>query len=225
MTGRRRLLRALLLALSIAGIVALTKQLPPMQCADVREAAEGEFRPWLILSGALLIYIAAPRWMVIAALGVAFGAWWGFWFATLAAWVASLGAFWTTRTVLREVIAARLSHRAWFTSLESAMRGGGGFKISFLLRLNPLVHFTISSWALGLTAVSFGSYALGTLLGMIPMSAVFAYAGETVGCALLDKAPLPPASKLGLFLSLAALTVVSLIPFLVSWLRKRRLAT
>lgn len=225
MTRRRLLLRLLLLALSIAGIVALTRQLPPMQCADVRAAAAGEFRPWLILGGALLIFIAAPRWMVIAALGVAFGAWWGFWFAMLAAWVASLGAFWATRSVFREVIAARLSRRSWFVSLENAMRGGGGFKISFLLRLNPLVHFTISSWALGLTAVSFGSYALGTLLGMIPMSAVFAYAGETVGCALLDKAPLPPESKLGLFFSLAALTVLSLIPFMVSWLRKRRLAT
>jgi len=224
MNRRRRLLRLVLLALSVAGIVALTRQLPPMHCAEIRQVAAGEFRPWLIIGGALLIFIAAPRWMVIAALGVAFGAWWGFWFAMLAAWVASLAAFGATRGVLREVIRARLSHRSWFASLENAMRGGGGLKISFLLCLNPLVHFTISSWALGLTAVSFSSYALGTLLGMIPMSAVFAYAGETVGCALLDDTPLPPASKMGLFLGLGALTVVSLIPFLVSWLRRRRLA-
>ena len=82
MNRRRRLLRLVLLALSVAGIVALTRQLPPMHCAEIRQVAAGEFRPWLIIGGALLIFIAAPRWMVIAALGVAFGAWWGFWFAS-----------------------------------------------------------------------------------------------------------------------------------------------
>lgn len=218
----KRLLRLLLVVALIAGVIAIYRSLPPLSCAEIQSAARGPSRPWLILAGVVLIFIAAPRWMVIAALGIAFGAWWGFVFAQLSAWVGALAAFWVTRSVGRGLIESRLKNRRWFQALENAMRGGGGFRIALLVRLNPLIHFTISSWALGLTAVGIVGYAAGTFLGMMPMTAVFAYAGDTLGCSLVDDVPLPHAAKLWLVAGMALMTIASLIPFLVDWMRKKR---
>jgi uncharacterized membrane protein YdjX (TVP38/TMEM64 family) len=56
--------------------------------------------------------------------------------------------------------------------------GREGFKIVLLLRLSPVFPFNFLNYALGLTRVSFGHYALASLIGMIPAGLMYVYFGS-----------------------------------------------
>ena len=84
---------------------------------------------------------------------------------------------------------SRYAARPWVEKL--LVRDGGRFKaldeavikdgsqIVLLVRLSPFSPFTAASYLLGLTSVSFTSYALATLVGVMPSSFVYVYLGDT----------------------------------------------
>lgn len=53
-------------------------------------------------------------------------------------------------------------------------------KVVFLSRLIPVVSFDIVSYGAGLTAMSLGSFALATFLGMLPLTFVYNYFGSVL---------------------------------------------
>merc|ERR1711924_56237 len=56
-----------------------------------------------------------------------------------------------------------------------------------LLRLSPVVPFSISNYMLGLTPIRFLPFSIGTFLGMSPWCLLYATLGKTAGSILLQK--------------------------------------
>jgi uncharacterized membrane protein YdjX (TVP38/TMEM64 family) len=99
----------------------------------------------------------------------------------LSAWIgATLGAcvaFLVGRTLARDWVARKVSGNPKFAAVDEAV-GKEGFKIVLLLRLSPVFPFNFLNYALGLTKVSFGEYALASLIGMLPGGLMYVYFGS-----------------------------------------------
>jgi uncharacterized membrane protein YdjX (TVP38/TMEM64 family) len=99
----------------------------------------------------------------------------------LSAWTgATLGAcvaFLVGRTLARDWVARKVSGNPKFAAIDDAV-GKEGFKIVLLLRLSPVFPFNFLNYALGLTKVSFGKYALASLIGMLPGGLMYVYLGS-----------------------------------------------
>ena len=57
---------------------------------------------------------------------------------------------------------------------------GGGVRIMFLLRLSPLVPYSVLNYALALSGVRYADFVVA-LLGMIPAIVLYTYYGKVVG--------------------------------------------
>jgi uncharacterized membrane protein YdjX (TVP38/TMEM64 family) len=99
----------------------------------------------------------------------------------LSAWtgacIGACAAFLTGRTLARDWVARKVAGNHRFLAVDQAV-GSEGFKIVLLLRLSPVFPFNFLNYALGLTKVSFGSYALATVIGMIPGAFLYVYIGS-----------------------------------------------
>src|SRR5262249_9908291 len=132
-------------------------------------------------------------------------------------WVAAnLGAavaFLLGRTLARERIAARVAGNARFAAIDRAV-GREGLKIGLLTRLSPAVPFNLLHYAYGLTQVPFRDYVIGSLVGMIPGTAMYVYLGSLITSVsqLASGAPSGGAAKQALtFLGFAATVAVTVV--------------
>ncbi|HKW53832.1 MAG TPA: VTT domain-containing protein, partial [Stellaceae bacterium] len=106
-----------------------------------------------------------PRTVLAVAAGALFGAWAGTLWAALGATIGAVAGFLLARYV-----------NGGLVDLESMQRLGplllraerGGWRAVAVLRLIPVIPHALSNYALGLTRLSLGSYALGSLLGQLP---------------------------------------------------------
>ena len=89
-------------------------------------------------------------------------------------------AFLLGRTIARDWIAAKARANEKFAAIDEAV-GREGFKIVLLTRLSPLFPFNFLNYALGLTKVSFGKYALASWIGMLPGTIMYVYIGASLG--------------------------------------------
>jgi uncharacterized membrane protein YdjX (TVP38/TMEM64 family) len=85
-------------------------------------------------------------------------------------------AFWISRAVARNWVADRVVRHRRFALLDDAV-GKQGFRVVVLARLSPLAPYVLLNYALGLTKVSFGEYALGTVVGVLPGMVLYVYFG------------------------------------------------
>lgn len=58
--------------------------------------------------------------------------------------------------------------------------GEEGFKIIFILRIMPVIPFDLVNYGAGLTTIRTRDYILGTFLGLIPSSFVYAFLGSSM---------------------------------------------
>jgi pyruvate/2-oxoglutarate dehydrogenase complex dihydrolipoamide dehydrogenase (E3) component/uncharacterized membrane protein YdjX (TVP38/TMEM64 family) len=132
-------------------------------------------------------------------------------------WVsANLGAavaFLLGRTLARERIAARVAGNARFAAIDRAV-GREGLKIVLLTRLSPAFPFNLLNYAYGLTRVTFRDYLVGSLVGMIPGTAMYVYLGSLITSVsqLASGAPSGGMAKQALtFLGFAATLAVTIV--------------
>ena len=95
-------------------------------------------------------------------------------------------AFLIGRHIARNRVASRLSKNERFAAVDSAIGKEGG-KIVLLLRLSPVFPFNALNYLLGLTAVKFWHYVIGSWLGMMPATVLYVYLGH-IGKAGLEAA-------------------------------------
>jgi uncharacterized membrane protein YdjX (TVP38/TMEM64 family) len=144
-----------------------------------------------VMGGVLygLVYVVAalllvPGSVLTVGAGVVFGLAWGTLIVAIAATTAAGMAFLIARYLARDRVEAMARKNTKFGAIDRAIQQQG-WKVVALLRLSPVVPYSLSNYLYGLTAVRFGPYLLASAVGMLPGTVVYVYLGA-VGRAAAD---------------------------------------
>lgn len=188
MTGLSEAIRLRLLALAGLAILLALLWLVLNQMGMPETLAPGALASWLDGQGLwgpllliLLMILAVvvgpiPTLPVSAAAGLAFGILAGTLVAITGATLGALIAFWVSRLLARDYFRRKLGEHPLFAPDASSAALFWGV---LLTRLIPLFSFALISYAAGLTAITAGRFALASVVGMLPMTFVFAGLGQT----------------------------------------------
>lgn len=172
MSGGARLGRGLVLALLALGIAAAWRWRGLFDPQALTGAiARNPAAPVAFLA----LHIAAslffvPRTLLAVGAGLLFGAWWGTLWAALGSILGALCGFLIAR-YLDAGLVARANPARLANLLQRAERGG--WRTVAVLRLVPVIPHSLTNYALGLTRVGVGAYAVGSLLGQLPLTIAF----------------------------------------------------
>jgi len=128
-----------------------------------------------------LFYMAAallfvPGSVLTIGAGLVFGLGWGTVVVSAASTGAAAAAFLVARYLARDRV-ERMAHRhEKFAAIDRAIRQKG-WKVVALLRLSPVVPFSLSNYLYGLTAVDFWPYLLASWLAMLPATVLYVALG------------------------------------------------
>jgi uncharacterized membrane protein YdjX (TVP38/TMEM64 family) len=180
---RRRVLAGLTVIAGAAVAVRLLRsgwlaRIVPEALGVVERA--GSLGPVLFV--ALYVVLAqafAPVGLFTMAAGALFGLVPGTSICYLSAVVAASLSFVTARSAGRRVIERYLGKDRRISAIDRAI-GERGLTISVLLRLSPVIPFTVLNYSLGLTRIRFRDFLLGSV-GMIPAVFMYASAGAAAG--------------------------------------------
>lgn len=140
--------------------------------------SQGATGPLLLMLMMLIAVVVGPipTLPVSVTAGLAFGVLPGTAIAATGAVVGALVAFWIARFLGREAVYQRFPDNPVL-----ARNGSQRFlTIAILLtRLIPIFSFALISYAAGVTAIKTWRFAVATLIGMLPMTLVFAGLGNT----------------------------------------------
>ncbi|MFI5013531.1 MAG: TVP38/TMEM64 family protein [Hyphomicrobiales bacterium] len=128
----------------------------------------------------LIAYVVAVVALVPAsAMTLAAGLAFGFWAVPLVLAAATIGsavAFLIARYVVGDKVRSLLAGLPRSKAVYDAV-GRGGWKMLFLLRLSPLMPFSVMNYLLGTTELSLWTYVSATFLGVIPALILYVYLG------------------------------------------------
>ena len=132
-----------------------------------------------VVYGAL--YIAATLLLVPAipltlGAGFLFGLVWGSVVVSLASTAAAALAFLLARSIARLPIERIASGSPRFRAFDRAI-ARGGWKVVVLLRLSPIIPFSLSNYLYGLTALRFWPYVAASWIAMLPATILFVSLG------------------------------------------------
>jgi uncharacterized membrane protein YdjX (TVP38/TMEM64 family) len=149
-----------------------------------------------------------PRSLLGFAAGIVFGVWWGLLWAALGSVVGAVAGF----LIARYVHAGLFERVRWsrFTALLERAERGGWRKVA-LIRLFPVIPHSLANYAMGLTRLRLADYALGSLLGQLPLTIATVEAGAAGERALRGAGGWLWPTVIGL----GALALTMLIPALV----------
>ncbi len=168
--------------------------------------------------GFIALHIAAsllfiPRMPLAMVAGLLFDTRWGIVWATSGSVAGAVAGFLVARYVNSGLIdPGRLG-------LLGAQVERGGWRAVTMLRLIPVVPHSVANYGLGLTRLPLGAYALGSLLGQLPMTIAYVDLGAAGERLMLGGAGwIAPT-----FIGFATLALSLLIPAVFHW-RVRRAA-
>jgi len=173
MGSLRRTGQVLVLGLVIAGIAAAWRWRGSLDARDLALDLAAILRAYpaapLVFIGLHLVasLTFVPRSLLGFAAGIVFGAWWGLLWAALGSVIGAVAGF-----LLARYVHAGLFERARWSRLTAllAWTERGGWRAVTLIRLVPVIPHSLSNYALGLTRLRLGDYALGSLLGQLPLT-------------------------------------------------------
>lgn len=223
----RRALRVLMIGVLIAiPIVALRN--------DTSRAWLAEGMLWLRAQGILglpVFYgvqilsalLTSPIWLMSGIAGYVYGFPYGIAVALPGVALAASCTFLVGRILFRRGLRPRITTSGYFQIIETVARRSG-FKAALLLRATPVMPQNLLSYLLAATPMKVHQFALGTLLGMIPMTCLHVYVGSIVGSAaelLSGESPVTGPLRWGSLLLVGALSVAAIVA--VSRVAKRAL--
>ncbi|MET0362787.1 MAG: TVP38/TMEM64 family protein [Sphingobium sp.] len=106
-----------------------------------------------------------PASLIGVAAGLTYGLWGGFLLAAAGTLLGGWVAFMLSRSMLRPWIAALLNRSGRISRFDRAV-GAGNWHFVCLMRISPIMPFSLTSYALGLTRIDQKSYMLGTLASL-----------------------------------------------------------
>lgn len=195
---------------ALAGLVAANPVLAPAAYVGLYAAVVA-----LSLPGGLVMTLAG---------GLLFGHLWGSAFAVIGATLGAVLLFLAVRGALAPALAARA--KPFLDRIRPGLERDG---LSYLLvlRLVPVFPFWLVNLAPALVGMPLRTFALGTFLGIIPGTAVFASVGA--GLAEVFAAGRTPDLGIilrpGVLLPLLGLAVLSLVPVIWRRIQARKEAT
>lgn len=225
-TGRRGFGRFLPLLALASGLVLffaldLDRHLSFQALGDHREALLAFVRGNAAAAGAsyvaayaLAVAFSVPGATVLTlAGGFLFGTWLAAAYAVVGATAGAAAVFLAARSAFGGALRRRAG--PWAGRLESGFRKDA-FSYLLALRLMPVFPFWLVNLVAALLDVPFGTYILGTMLGIIPGSLVYASIGNGLGTVFEGGGVPDPGILLEpeVLLPLAGLALLSLAPIL-----------
>ncbi len=179
MKPARRPFLIAVLATEIAGAMYLLNQLWHSGLVHVgaNGGVGGALMYALVYLGTALLML--PTGVGNAGAGLLFGVARGMLLVYPALILAGMLSFGISRSLARDWVAQRIANRPKFLAVDNAI-ARGGFKMVLLLRMSPVSPFGFLSYSLGLTRVRLRDYFFGTLLGAVPGTALYVYAGSAL---------------------------------------------
>ncbi len=172
---------ALLVILALLVLAALTVELPDVQALRTWVLGLGPLAPLVFWAGYVLaVPMPLPKSVLSAVAGVAFGIAWGLPLALAGATAGAVLSYAIARLLGRDVV-DRFAHDH-LVRVDAVVRRRGALA-ALLVRLVPLLPFTVLNYACGVTAMRLRHYVLGTALGVVPGTTtlvVLAATGATV---------------------------------------------
>jgi uncharacterized membrane protein YdjX (TVP38/TMEM64 family) len=172
-----------------------------------------------MLAYALVVAFSLPIAVIVTPVGgFLFGVWLGAALSVIAATLGSVAVFLAARTAFYDLFHARAGRA--LARLEEGFRRDS-FSYLLFLRLVPVFPFWLVNIVPALLGMKPGSYALATLIGIIPGAIVYASAGAGFGT-LIDRGEAPDLSVIfewRILLPLLGLAALSLLPVLYTHLR------
>ncbi|MCY1075225.1 TVP38/TMEM64 family protein [Archangium lansingense] len=183
------------------------------------------------MAGAVLyvvVYVVATVLMMPASVltmgaGFVYGPVYGSLLVMVASNLSAQASFLLGRTVLHERVGHRLAREPRFTAVDTAV-AGQGFKVVLLLRLSPVLPFSVLNYSLSLTRVRLRDYGPATFLGLLPATVLYVYLGSLVtSVAQLSRGERPDAGPAGQLLFWGGLAATVLVTVYVTHLARRAL--
>ena len=201
--------RLLLLVLLLAGAALAWRWRTALGPAEL-DAAIGQYplAPLLFLAAHLagsLLFV--PRTVLAIAAGLLFGVGWGIVWAAIGSVAGALAGFLVAR-YLNAGLVDLSRHPTIRPILDRVERGG--WRAVAGLRLIPVMPHSLANYGLGLTRLPLGGYALGSLVGQLPMTVAYVEFGAAGERVMLGASGWLGPSLIGL----AALALSMLIPAL-----------
>ncbi len=128
------------------------------------------------------IYVAIcvlviPGSILTLGAGAVFGVVRGSIYTSIGSTLGATVAFLLGRFLLRDWVAGKVSASPRLSAVDEAV-GREGWRIVFLLRLSPLIPFSLSNYVYGLTRVKTGPYVLASWIAMMPGTVMYVYLGS-----------------------------------------------
>jgi uncharacterized membrane protein YdjX (TVP38/TMEM64 family) len=131
--------------------------------------------------GFIVIYVVdalvlGPAWLLALVAGLAFGLVKGGLLVWVSANAAAAVGFLVARYFARHRIEKIAMKNEKYEAVDRAIKRHG-WKVVLLLRVSPILPYTISNYIYGLTAVDFVHYVIASAVGLVPMVAVYVSIG------------------------------------------------
>jgi uncharacterized membrane protein YdjX (TVP38/TMEM64 family) len=175
------------IGVGVVAILAATRLLPLREwMVRLQGLVQGMGPAGMVLYGA--VYVAAvvlfvPGIVLTLGAGFLFGLGWGIVVVSIASTIAAALAFLIARYLARGAVERLARKNPKFAAIDRAI-GKEGWKVVALLRLSPLVPFSLSNYLYGLTSVRFAPYLVTSWAAMLPATLLYVYlgaAGRTIG--------------------------------------------
>jgi uncharacterized membrane protein YdjX (TVP38/TMEM64 family) len=175
-----------------------------------------------LLAYAVAVALSIPGAAVLTiAGGFMFGIVWGSLLVVSGATLGAVAIFLAARTALGDVLRRRAG--PWVQKLEAGFRENA-FSYLLTLRLIPVVPFWLVNIVPAFFGVRLGTFALSTVLGIVPGTVVYVGVGNGLG-ATLDAGRDPDLGIIfepAILLPLLGLAVLSLVPVVYRKVKGRR---
>jgi uncharacterized membrane protein YdjX (TVP38/TMEM64 family) len=145
------------------------------------------FRDWILQLGVtgivlfVVLYVAVtlvigPASALTLSAGLAYGVW-GFPLVVGSATLAAAVAFLIGRYLARERVTRWINRDARLRVLNETVTAQG-WRVVGLMRLSPLIPFSVQNYLFSVTQIPFVPYLLATLIGVMPVTALYVYIGS-----------------------------------------------
>lgn len=134
--------------------------------------------PLFIFTYVTVTVLMAPGWVLTVFGGYLYGWLAGTAVVSIASLLGAVAAFLAGRTLVRDWVSARAAKFPRFNAIDKAIRKKG-FLVVFLTRVSAVFPYNLLNYLYGVTAIDLGRYTLATWLGMLPVIAMYVFAGAT----------------------------------------------